>query len=63
MGEWKVYQRGDRYRIGKGTRGGPYWYEQYYGTFWESSIREDAFVKAKYLNTPKPALKWEVITE
>jgi len=61
---WKVYQRGDRFRIGKETRGGLYWYEVIFGTFWESNIRGDAFSQAKYLNTPpKSLLKWEIIDE
>ncbi len=62
-GVWKVYEKIDRYRVGRETPGGPFWYESIPGTFWESSVKEDAFIQAKYLNTPKIGLNWKVIEE
>jgi len=60
---WKVYHKAGRYRIGeeKSKIGGIYWYEAATGKFWESSIKADAFIQVKHLNTPKTNLKWEII--
>jgi len=65
---WKVYQKGNTFRVGLREETllnqRMQWYkvcEEEPEIVWETISREVAFAKANILNTPKNELKWELV--
>ena len=62
MKKWKVYQKGNRFRIAEETRGGLFFFTDDNATvFWESNTKETALTKAYILNNPVPVERWTVV--
>jgi len=62
MRKWKVYQKGNRFRIAEETRGGLFFFSDDNSTiFWESHTKETALTKAHILNNPVPIERWTVV--
>ncbi len=64
MRKWKVYQKGNRFRIAEETNshGSLFFFTDENSTvFWESNTKETALTKAHILNNPVPVERWTVV--